>query len=101
MKGNNMKDEEKYWDGVSVPQKGQKCRDGRDPFIINYEDMPEPVKFESGMKVYWYWFDTFSKASIAAWVAYNNASIRGWEYYGRCIPGTIEADEGLFKVTFP
>lgn len=83
-----------------IPEWGQTNPDGTDPFLISHKDMPKPVKEAEGMRCSWKWFDTYSKARIAAFVAENNASIIGCDSWFQ-VPGQIQEENGLFKVTFP
>jgi hypothetical protein len=72
-----------------------------DKNLIRLDDMPNPVKKEIGYKCAWYWFDTYSKAQIGAFVALNHLSIMGCDSM-RQTPGEIhEEEDGLFRVTFP
>ena len=83
-----------------IPEWGQKNPDGSDPFLISMDDMPKHVKYEVGGRCCWYWFDTYSKALIASFVATNHETILGCDSWRNC-PGDIHEDNGLFRVTFP
>tara|TARA_R110002020_G_scaffold12903_3_gene46873 strand:+ start:6095 stop:6379 length:285 start_codon:yes stop_codon:yes gene_type:complete len=83
-----------------IPESGQWNSDGTNPFLIPTKNMPKPIKHKHGGRCEWYYFDTYSKARIAAFVAENNASILGCDSWFQ-VPGQIQEEEGLFMVTFP
>ena len=83
-----------------IPEWGQRNPDGSHALLISYDDLPKPVNEIEGMRCAWKWYDTYSKAQIAAFVAKNNGNIFGNDSRMQR-PGDILEDNGLFKVTFP
>ena len=83
-----------------IPEWGQRNPDGSHAELISYDDLPKPVNEIEGMRCAFKWYDTYSKAKIASFVAKNNYDILGCDSW-RQRPGDISEDNGLFRVTFP
>lgn len=83
-----------------IPEWGQRNPDGSHAEIISEKDLPKAVNEKEGMRCAWKWYDTYSKAKIASFVAENNGNILGCDSAMQR-PGDILEDNGLFRVTFP